>query len=381
MVTFIQPIVRLDYDDFLAKTTPDMYVNLPININHTSDSEIGKVINVFVDKNDPNLVIGELAIKNSVWNKYKDQFGGISVELIYNSDKSVVIPTRVSLLTKDVMPAVKDTLKFRFEPITKNGQTVGYMAYSEFSPQIKKEYTEPIEFKSNENREEYNESILDKIHSLLKEIYKAVKPNTGQKVVDIEWDWQKEQKVIEKYCMKEDGSIDWNKYKRFFAWYDENNPAKKESYKFPHHTVRNGEMVLVKKALYSAMAYINGARGTKIDENVRKEVYKHLAEHYRKDLGEEPPEFKELKSESEVEDMDEAKYNAIMEQIETLKKTVEEMKGKYSEKEKETKTMKVEYSEKVKKYEEEIGSLKETIEKMKVEYSEQKKQYEEKIAT
>lgn len=379
MVVFIQPITRLDYDELLAKTTPEMYLNLPINVNHQDDSEIGKVINVYVDKDNPNLVIGELAIKNVIWNKYKDKFGGISVELTCNEDKSVVIPTRVSLLTTDVMPKIKDTLNFRFEPIKgTNKSIVGYRAYSKFEPKVKKEYTEPIEL----NKEEYQEnSILEKIHNLLKEIYKAVKPNTGQKVVDIEWNWQKEQKIIEKYCMKDNGTIDWDKYRKFFAWYDENNPEAKSSYKFPHHTVRNGEMVLVKKALYSAMAYINGARGVKIDEQIRQEAYKHLVEHYKKDLGEEPPELKDLKSETEVNNMDEAKYNAIINQIEELKKTIEELKGKYSETEQEKEQIKAEYSEKVKKYEEEIDTFKKTIKKVKAEYSEKIKQYEDKITS
>ncbi len=80
------------------------------------------------------------------------------------------------------------------------------------------------------------------------------------------------------------------------AWYDEENPDVKYSYKLPHHKAR-GQHACVWRGVVAAMAALFGARGgVDIPEADRKGVYDHLAKHYQ-DFGKEPPEFKEYTEE------------------------------------------------------------------------------------
>lgn len=324
IIEIIKPITRLDYDELLSKTDISLYKGISVNFNHIPDSKIGEVLDVWKDSDDPNLVIARMNVRDEVYKKYKDKFGGCSVEICYNEDKSVVIPTQVSILSKDTPPAIKETEKFTLEK------------YSEDGKKMLKTY-----YKWEENK---YDNTLNKMYNMLKEIFSSVKQNTGLKIIDDDWNWDKERVVIEAYCTNKDGTFNWDKYRMFFAYYDENNPQNKSSYKFPHHTIRNGNMVLVKKALASCIAYINGARGVKIDNKVREEAYKHLVEHYKIDLNEEPPKLKynnegdcmtkedyseTIKKYKEEIDALKSEYSKI---IEILKNEIEEVKNNYSTK-------------------------------------------------
>ena len=119
IVEIIKPIVRLDYDELLAKTSIELYKDIPVNFIHITDTEIGKVLDVYADEKDPNLVIARMFIKDEVWEKYGDKFGGCSVEVAFNPEGTVVIPTQVSILTYDVPPAIEDTNRFTLEKYSK----------------------------------------------------------------------------------------------------------------------------------------------------------------------------------------------------------------------------------------------------------------------
>ncbi|MBI4259241.1 MAG: phage prohead protein, partial [Actinobacteria bacterium] len=68
-------------------------------------------------------------------------------------------------------------------------------------------------------------------------------------------------------------------------------PREKQAYKLPHHELIDGELRVVWRGVASAMQVLLGARGgVDVPESDRKEVYRHLAEHYA-EFGEEPPEF------------------------------------------------------------------------------------------
>jgi len=78
--------------------------------------------------------------------------------------------------------------------------------------------------------------------------------------------------------------------KEMCAWYDEENPDIKTSYKLPHHTAKGYKTVW--NGVRAAMAALFGARGgVDIPEKDKEGVYKHLAKHYE-EFEKEPPEWK-----------------------------------------------------------------------------------------
>ena len=77
--------------------------------------------------------------------------------------------------------------------------------------------------------------------------------------------------------------------KKICAWYDDENPDIKTSYKLPHH--RASDLKAVWRGVAAAMTALLGGRGgVNIPESDKKGVYNHLASHY-KDFEKEPPEF------------------------------------------------------------------------------------------
>jgi|GEM_PF-6748738 len=154
------------------------------------------------------------------------------------------------------------------------------------------------------------------------EVVAASPTHSGKmEVVDGNWDKNDAIKKLRKWASS-DGSgdkdkIDWEKYKLGFAYYDTDKKEDFSSYKFPHHTVKDGRLVLHKQGLFTAMAYVNGAVGATIPENVRKEVYKHLREHYKRDLGMKSDEVPEFKASEDIKkELIEEVKKAIMPELE-----------------------------------------------------------------
>jgi phage head maturation protease len=87
--------------------------------------------------------------------------------------------------------------------------------------------------------------------------------------------------------------ISWAKFARGFTWYDQTKPENITSYKLPHHTIREGNLIAIWRGVTAAMGALLGARGgVDLPEGDRRAVYNHLARHYR-DFEREPPEFRE----------------------------------------------------------------------------------------
>jgi len=122
---------------------------------------------------------------------------------------------------------------------------------------------------------------------------------------DREWDAGEAELSIRKWASS-DGSgepdtINWEKYRRGFAWYDVENKETFGAYKLPHHEVINGELQVVWRGVAAAMAALMGARGgVDIPDDEWDSVYNHLAKHYAQ-FDKEPPE-KSMKEESQKED-------------------------------------------------------------------------------
>ncbi|MBN4061644.1 hypothetical protein JYU20_00420 [Bacteroidales bacterium AH-315-I05] len=79
---------------------------------------------------------------------------------------------------------------------------------------------------------------------------------------------------------------------RMCAWYSIKYSENKNAYKLPHHAYANGKYLTVWRGVVAAMQSLLGTRGgAKIPKKERKEIYEHLAKHYR-EFDEQPPEFK-----------------------------------------------------------------------------------------
>jgi hypothetical protein len=86
------------------------------------------------------------------------------------------------------------------------------------------------------------------------------------------------------------------------TWFDADNPDVKSSYKLPHHR-RDGTISF--RGLAAAMGALLGARGgVDIPDDERRDVYEHLARHYRDDFDREPPEFVSQSSDQNDADAD-----------------------------------------------------------------------------
>jgi len=118
---------------------------------------------------------------------------------------------------------------------------------------------------------------------------------------DRPWDWHGTAEANKGDLLLEQGG--WEEFARAHAWYDpgaddEGNdpPHEKQAYKLPHHELVEGRLCVVWNGVRSAMQVLAGARGgVRIPTADRREVYEHLAEHYR-EFDREPPAFDELES-------------------------------------------------------------------------------------
>lgn len=87
--------------------------------------------------------------------------------------------------------------------------------------------------------------------------------------------------------------INFAKYSRGFGWFDSAAVDNLGSYKLPHHDVINNTLTGIWRGITAAMEAVLGARGgVDIPEADKRQVYNHLAQHY-KDNDVEPPEFKD----------------------------------------------------------------------------------------
>jgi len=118
----------------------------------------------------------------------------------------------------------------------------------------------------------------------------------------IEGKWSKRVALahLRAWAKREDGSIDFEKYKKGFAWYNQEKPENLTSYKFPHHDVKEGKLCVHRRGVYTAMAFLfkpNVVEKYSLED--RKGIYEHLAMHYKNDLNKEPPAFDTRKAQND----------------------------------------------------------------------------------
>lgn len=168
--------------------------------------------------------------------------------------------------------------------------------------------------------------------SLEESQYKTVVPFASyEKDENSDWDGDKARSQLSKWASS-DGSgekdkIDWEKYSKGFAWYDEKNKENFGSYKLPHHYVKDRKLITVWSGVKAAMGALLGARGgTDIPADERKGVYNHLAKHY-KEFDKEAPEFKEY-SISELLDLEDKGLIVIEDKCVVEKDELKKLKDK-----------------------------------------------------
>jgi len=144
---------------------------------------------------------------------------------------------------------------------------------------------------------EANIEIIESIR--LRAVERAVQLHeTPTAPIERPWDKQRAVESLRRWASVDGSgdkeSIDWEKYRLGFAWYDEENPEEFGSYKLPHHEVIDGKLCVVWRGVAAAMAALFGARGgVNIPEKDVKDVYEHLAAHYRQ-FEKEPPSLDRL---------------------------------------------------------------------------------------
>lgn len=112
---------------------------------------------------------------------------------------------------------------------------------------------------------------------------KAVPFASGPVVTD-SWDGAAAEKALAKWASSDGSgdkdSIDWGKYAKGFAYYDEPGEAF-GAYHLPHHDVHDGKLVVNRRGVEAAAAAVQGARNASIPDADLSAVKAHLAKHYR----------------------------------------------------------------------------------------------------
>ena len=117
MVEFITKITNVSYDQYLALTEAKDYNDIQVNVEHIPDTPIGKIKEIFTEKDDKTNIYAKLEINDNIYSKIKDEISGCSVELVnINTKNGISIPTACSILLGSE-PAVEDAGKTILERV------------------------------------------------------------------------------------------------------------------------------------------------------------------------------------------------------------------------------------------------------------------------
>lgn len=128
--------------------------------------------------------------------------------------------------------------------------------------------------------------------------------------IDMESDWDNLGVSLVKWSC-EDGSGDkekmnWGKYSKGFAFVDSKKPDSFISYKYAHHALNGDNLIAVWKGVANSMYELLSAK----DFDEAKEVYNHLAAHY-KDAGMEAPSFEKDYTKEELIQIKNATFKEV----------------------------------------------------------------------
>lgn len=131
--------------------------------------------------------------------------------------------------------------------------------------------------------------INSKIKSLEDEdtfgaISNVIPVNEEKTFTEKEWDAFVEPSKIAAWASS-DGTgaketMDWGKFADAFAWVDVEKSDRITSYKFLHHTIEDGELVISRSGVYHAMSLFLKSKPKNMSDEDQKGVYEHLSSHY-----------------------------------------------------------------------------------------------------
>jgi HK97 family phage prohead protease len=82
---------------------------------------------------------------------------------------------------------------------------------------------------------------------------------------DYRWDSSQALKRVRKWASSDNSgsreSIDWEKYKRAFLWYDPQDDSSFQGFKLPYADITDGKLYAVPRAIFAVAAVLQGARG------------------------------------------------------------------------------------------------------------------------
>jgi len=155
---------------------------------------------------------------------------------------------------------------------------------------------------------------------------------------DREWDSTMAERRVRAWAGGE--NINWDKYRRAFFWYDEENPELFGSYKLGFADVINGRLTAIPRGIFAAAAAVRGARGgVQIPAEDKQGVINHINRYYEKMEMESP--FKSDEFASDIMDkggeMTEEKYGKVLStaSLEKVKAALEALSSLLEEAERE----------------------------------------------
>ena len=162
-------------------------------------------------------------------------------------------------------------------------------------------------------------------------------------IEDSSWDADAAVASVRRWAEKENGEIDFRKYRRAFIIYDADAPENLTSYKFPFARVVDGELRASRAGLITAKRMALGARSGQ-----RHPLADRIVAFVNSYLGEEDEE-KEIRAMEERQELEVTKeIQELQKEIEELRKRAEEAEKRAAE-ERERRIQK-EYEEKAEKY-------------------------------
>jgi phage head maturation protease len=147
-------------------------------------------------------------------------------------------------------------------------------------------------------------------------IRKSVPKHSTPINTDKSWDNALARAALARYASS-DGSGDketmnWGKFAKGFGWVDNSKADTFTAYKFPHHTVIDGDLVAIWRGVTAAMASLLGAQsGTSILDSDKAGVYAHIAKHYE-DAGKEVPPMDKTYSDEELKAIEEDQWEEFL---------------------------------------------------------------------
>lgn len=270
-------------DDFVEYST--------VLFNHDSNRPIGKVIDTEVDDIGLLIKVSLSKTEKELWTKIKEgiiskfSINGRVIEEESIDDGNIYQINKIKFFEVSLVSVPANKYAEAVDSYTSKSQDSNNNMNTDKILEELKGITKSRSAKEIKENLHHLVDAIDKSTDIVDKGSVAFAP-TSEADVNISWDGSMAEGALAKYASS-DGSgdkdkINWNKYRKGFAWYDATDKENFGSYKLPHHTIKNGKLVVVWRGVAAAMAALLGARGgIKIPENDKDAVYNHLAKHYK----------------------------------------------------------------------------------------------------